>query len=193
MPSSSVAVPRVSWRRRRWLSAGRKVILAEAKPSLARKFLMAGKSGLNLTKAERPRRFLARLWRGRTRCARCCRPSARTEVQDWARGLGQSLFTGSTGRVFPEAMKASPLLRAWLARLDGRGVEHAHPLALDRLERATPSPSTRRKVPRPSRPRVTVLALGGASWARLGSDGSWTRPLARRALRSRPSQPANAG
>ncbi|MDE3121435.1 MAG: TIGR03862 family flavoprotein [Paracoccaceae bacterium] len=114
------------------------------------------------------------------------------EVQNWARGLGQKVFTGSTGRVFPVAMKASPLLRAWLARLGQMGVTlhtrwrwtgfDGHAALFD-----TPDG------PQRVEPRVTVLALGGASWARLGSDGAWAGVLAPLGVPVAPFQPANMG
>ncbi|MGE4326856.1 MAG: NAD(P)/FAD-dependent oxidoreductase, partial [Pseudodonghicola sp.] len=98
--------------------AGVPSLIAEAKPSLGRKFLMAGKSGLNLTKDEPFEPFLAAYGGSAGWLAPMLRAFGPEQVQDWVRGLGQTVFTGSTGRVFPEAMKASPLLRAWLARLD---------------------------------------------------------------------------
>jgi len=103
--------------------AGCAVTVADAKPSVGRKFLMAGKSGLNLTRDEPPEAFL----RAYAEAAPWLQPMIGAfepqAVQAWARALGQDLFTGSTGRVFPKAMKASPLLRAWLGRLDGLGVQ----------------------------------------------------------------------
>ncbi|MEY8838372.1 TIGR03862 family flavoprotein, partial [Cribrihabitans sp. XS_ASV171] len=111
---------------------------------------------------------------------------------DWARGLGQGLFTGSTGRVFPNEMKASPLLRAWLARLDVMGVERrtrwrwtgwkGSALIFD-----TPDS------PQQMTPDTTILALGGASWSRLGSDGAWGPVLAAKGVEIAPFAPANAG
>lgn len=173
-------------------STGRKVVLAEAKPTPARKFLMAGKSGLNLTKVEPPDRFQGAY----AEAADWLRPMldafGPTEVQDWARALGQEVFTGSTGRVFPVAMKASPLLRSWLSRLDGLGVElrtRWRWTGFDggRLTFATPEGV------RQVAPRVTVLALGGASWSRLGSDGAWVPWLRERGVRVAEWQPANVG
>ncbi|WP_315900516.1 TIGR03862 family flavoprotein [Maritimibacter alkaliphilus] len=169
---------------------GHRVVLAEAMPSPARKFLMAGKSGLNLTKDEPFDRVLA-AYGG---AAPVLRPMLEAfgprDVQDWAEGLGQALFTGSTGRVFPKVMKASPLLRAWLARLDGLGV------VLHRRWRWTgwgDSPRALRfdtpEGPREVTPDAVVLACGGASWARLGSDGGWAAWVAPVA----PFQPANCG
>lgn len=170
--------------------AGRKVLVCEAKSSPARKFLMAGKSGLNITKDEEFSTFLEQFdtdW---------LRPVLTDfgprEVVIFARALGQEVFTGSTGRVFPRAMKASPLLRAWLRRLETLGVElrtrwrwtgfEGEALRFD-----TPDG------PQTLTPRVTVLALGGASWARLGSDAAWVPWLAEKGVQITPFQPANMG
>ena len=100
--------------------AGRRVVICEAKPSAGRKFLMAGKSGLNVTKDEGAARFLAAYRSGWL--APMLDGFGPEAVKDWCRGLGQEVFTGSSGRVFPVAMKGSPLLRAWLARLGEAGV-----------------------------------------------------------------------
>ncbi len=172
--------------------AGRSVLVVDAKPSLGRKFLMAGKSGLNLTKAEPAERFVAAYAEAAGWLAPMLKAFGPEEVQGWARGLGQEVFTGSSGRVFPVAMKASPLLRAWLARLAGLGVEvrtrwrwvgwEGEGLAFD-------TPKGRRALA----PRVTVLALGGASWARLGLDGAWAPWLAARGVALAPFRPANMG
>ena len=148
------------------------VVIADAMPSPARKFLMAGKSGLNLTKDEPLPAFLLHYHPPAPQFIAAVSEFGPQEVKAWTNDLGQEVFTGSTGRVFPVAMKASPLLRAWLARLDERGV---------RLKRrwrwagwdgetsvfATPQGEKHIEA------KVTILALGGASWARLGSDGRW--------------------
>lgn len=170
-------------------SVGHSVTVAEAKPSPARKFLMAGKSGLNLTKAEDMDAFLAAYGAGAAPIYPILRAFGPDAVQDWARALDQPLFTGSTGRVFPNAMKASPLLRAWLARLDSLGVRiqrrwrwqgwDGGALLMD-------TPDGLRRLT----PRATVLACGGASWARLGSDGAWAAHLPGQVA---PFQPANMG
>ncbi len=166
--------------------AGLRVLVAEAKPSIGRKFLMAGKSGLNLTKDEPLPAFTAAYapdW-----LAPMLAEFGPDAVQDWARGLGQEVFTGSSGRVFPVAMKASPLLRAWAARLAGLGVEMRrrwHWLGGGRFD--TPEGEVSLA------PRVTVLALGGASWARLGSDGAWAPGLVAAGVQVAPFQPANMG
>ncbi|MBR9842495.1 MAG: FAD-binding protein, partial [Rhodobacteraceae bacterium] len=104
-------------------SAGLSVVIAEAKPSVARKFLMAGKSGLNLTKDEPFQTFMKAYHEAEPRLLPMLEAFGPSEIVAWAEGLGQEMFTGSSGRVFPRAMKASPLLRAWLGRLAAQGVE----------------------------------------------------------------------
>lgn len=168
-------------------AAGHAVTVAEARPSPARKFLMAGKSGLNLTKAEGIDAFLTTY--GAAPLHPLLRAFGPDAVQEWARGLGQPLFTGSTGRVFPVAMKASPLLRAWLARLDGLGVQIRRRWRWQGWEGEAVLMETPDGVRRLT-PRATVLACGGASWSRLGSDGAWAAHLPGRVT---PFQPANMG
>jgi uncharacterized flavoprotein (TIGR03862 family) len=171
-------------------AAGRKVVVAEAKPSPARKFLMAGKSGLNITKAEAETQFAEAFH------ADWLRPILAgfgpDAVQDWCRALGQEVFTGSSGRVFPVAMKASPLLRAWLARLSAAGVELRRGW---RWEGFAPEGLAFRHAGGAAtlHPAVTVLALGGASWSRLGSDGAWAPWLTAKGVEIAPFQPANMG
>ncbi|MEJ1997678.1 MAG: TIGR03862 family flavoprotein [Maritimibacter sp.] len=173
--------------------AGLSVVVVEAKSSVGRKLLMAGKSGLNLTKSEPAEVFQAN-YHGS--CAGLLRravgdfgPEA---VQNWAEALGQAVFTGSSGRVFPKVMKASPLLRAWLGELAGQGVE-IRPrwrwagFSGGALRFETPDGAQNLT------PAVTVLALGGASWARLGSDGAWAPWLADQGVEIAEFQPANAG
>ena len=175
------------------LSAGHAVTLAEAKPSLARKLLMAGKSGLNLTRMEEPARFLAAYGAAAPDMAPMISAFGPGDVSAWAEGLGQKTFTGSTLRLFPEVMKASPLLRAWLARLDGMGLKvrtRWRWLGWDKdggLCFDTPEGK------QSEHPDVTVLALGGASWARLGSDGVWAGHFRQAGLPVTPFAPSNAG
>lgn len=171
--------------------AGRRVLLAEAKPSPARKFLMAGKSGLNFTKDQPFAPFLAAY-----DCPERLRPMLAAfgpeEVQAFCRGLGQEVFTGSSGRVFPVAMKGSPLLRAWLARLAEMGVELRSRWRWIGFQGAAlvfDTPEGRQVL----QPGVTVLALGGASWARLGSDAAWVPWLAEKGVTIAPWKPANMG
>ncbi|WP_068298968.1 TIGR03862 family flavoprotein [Pararhodobacter sp. CCB-MM2] len=168
----------------RLLAAGCSVILAEAKPSPARKLLMAGKSGLNITKDEDFAPFLSAY----AEAADWLRPMLEAfgpaQVMDWMRAHGQTVFTGSSGRVFPEVMKASPLLRNWLADLTARGLDLRTRWRFDGAGFDTPEGRATVEA------KAVVLALGGASWARLGSDGHWAEwldvPLA-------PFQPANMG
>jgi len=172
--------------------AGLSVLVAEAKPSAGRKFLMAGKSGLNLTNAAGWDAFLPQYFEAAPRLAPILAGFDAKAVQDWARGLGQEVFTGSTGRVFPVAMKASPLLRAWLGRLGGLGVELRTRWRWvgfdgDAVRFETPEGAVS------LRPKVTVLALGGASWARLGSDGQWAEILGAEGVPLVPFQPMNVG
>lgn len=170
--------------------AGRRVVICEAKPTAGRKFLMAGKSGLNITRDQALAEFVAVYRAGWL--APALRDFGPDAVVDWCRGLGAEVFVGSSGRVFPEAMKASPLLRAWLGRLGATGVElrlrwRWEGFAGTGLRFATPQGQ------QVLRPAVTVLALGGASWARLGSDGAWVPWLQGRGVGVAAFQPANMG
>jgi hypothetical protein len=174
--------------------AGRvEVHVFDAMPSLGRKFLLAGKSGLNITHAEDFERFLGRFGVARAMLDSALRAFTPDAIRHWAAELGVETFVGSSGRVFPRGMKASPLLRAWLARLRGAGV-YLHPrhrwqgwdpagaLAFDTPEGPIQFPVA-----------ATVLALGGASWPRLGSTGGWTELLAARGVTVHPLRPANCG
>ncbi|MFC3061725.1 TIGR03862 family flavoprotein [Paenirhodobacter populi] len=169
--------------------ARHRTVLVEAKPTLARKFLMAGKSGLNLTRDQAPDTFHA-AYRGDF--GDILAGFGPAEAMDFARGLGIELFTGSTGRVFPTGMKASPMLRAWILRLTGLGVEirtrwRWTGFQGDRLTFDTPGGPVLEQA------AVTVLALGGASWPRLGSDAAWVPWLADRGIAIAPFRPANMG
>ncbi|NNE52125.1 MAG: TIGR03862 family flavoprotein [Sulfitobacter sp.] len=171
---------------------GLSVTICDAKPSVGRKFLMAGKSGLNLTKDEAFESFLGVFEEAGPTLAPILRAFDAQAVQDWVSGLGQEIFTGSTGRVFPKVMKASPLLRAWLARLAQQGVTIRTRWqwcgwSEGALRFATPEGEALLS------PKVTVLALGGASWARLGATGSWAEMLKAAGIAAHPFAPANAG
>ncbi len=152
--------------------AGKKVLVVDQKPSVGRKFLMAGKSGLNLTKDENFDQFCAAFGQAEQFLTPMLRAFGPREVQAWAGELGQEIFTGSSGRVFPKAMKASPLLRSWLARLSTKDVEINTRLKLNGLAGTTAHFEVEDGALEQSFTAV-VLALGGASWSRLGSDGSW--------------------
>ncbi|NMM45442.1 TIGR03862 family flavoprotein [Rhodospirillaceae bacterium KN72] len=174
------------------LDRGVAVDLYDAMPSLGRKFLMAGKSGLNLTHAEPLETFLTRFGAGRDWLESSLRNFDNAAVRDWAAGLGVETFVGSSGRVFPTEMKAAPLLRRWLARLRDRGLRiHVRHRwtgwgADGGLIFDTPSGPVTVSAP------ATVLALGGASWPQLGSDGAWAGWMRNRVALS-PFRPANAG
>ena len=169
---------------------GRRVLVVDAKPSPARKFLMAGKSGLNITRDEPIDPFCANIsaaW-----AAPILRDFGPNEVMNWAKKLGITLFTGSTGRVFPAEMKASPILRAWLTRLARHGVTVTTRWQWtgfdgDALRFDTPEGE------RLLTPKTTILALGGASWPKLGSDAAWVPWLAEKGVEIAPFEPANMG
>ena len=172
---------------------GAQVTVYDAMPSAGRKFLMAGRGGLNLTHGEPLPQFLARYREAMPHLTAAIEAFPPNALRDWCEALGQETFVGSSGRVFPRAFKASPLLRAWLRRLNSTGVR----LALrhrwtgwdeqGRLLFQTPDG------PHAIETRATVLALGGASWPRLGSDGAWAEILAARGVQISPLRPANSG
>lgn len=170
--------------------AGHRVTLYERMPSPARKFLLAGRGGLNLTHSEPLELFSTRYRAARPWLEPALAAFPPQALRDWADGLGADSFVGTSGRVFPRAMKASPLLRAWLRRLDGLGVSLAsghHWTGWD----ADGVLSFRDR--KPVRADATLLALGGASWPRLGSDGSWVPLLAQRGVAVSALHPANGG
>jgi uncharacterized flavoprotein (TIGR03862 family) len=170
--------------------AGLAVTVYDQMPSVGRKLLMAGRGGLNLTHAEPLPALLSRYGAARSWLEPIISDFPPEALIGWCNGLGQPTFTGSSARVFPTAMKASPLLRAWLRRLGELGVEFRvrHPWAGwntgGSLRFATPHGTVH------ADPKVTILALGGASWPRLGSDAAWTEYLPGLLA---PFQPANCG
>src|SRR6185437_5477546 len=172
---------------------GADVTVFDVMPSAGRKFLMAGRGGLNLTHSEPLSSFLARYREASTRLAPAISSFPPDRLRQWCEDLGQPTFVGSSGRVFPKSFKASPLLRAWLRRLDSQGVRFAFRhrwIGWDndnRLLLQTPDGH------RAFDARTTVLALGGASWPRLGSDGVWVELLAARGVLISPLRPANCG
>ena len=172
--------------------AGRAVLVAEAKPTVGRKLLMAGKSGLNLTKAEPAAAFAGAYTAGGAWLAPMIAGFGQAEVAAWAEGLKVATFTGSSGRVFPSEMKASPLLRAWTRRLEAAGVRFRTRWRWTGWD----GPAARFATAGGARAVVagaTVLALGGASWARLGSDGAWAAILAAEGVPLAPFRPSNVG
>ncbi len=173
-------------------AAGMRVSVLEAMPTVGRKFLMAGKSGLNLTHAEPHEMFKTRFGAAGERLEPALDAFGGDDVRQWASTLGVETFVGSSGRVFPTAMKGSPLLRAWLKRLDGQGVavltRHRWAgFAGDALLVETPEGR------QTFRFDAVVLALGGASWPRLGSDAAWVPWLEGRGVVVNAFKPANCG
>ena len=146
-------------------------------PSVGRKFLMAGRGGLNLTHSEPLERFLERYGEARTHLAPHLNTFPPDALRAWAEGLDQPTFVGSSGRVFPKALKASPLLRAWLVRLAAQGVTIRTRWTWQGWETAGALVFDTPDGPALGYPDATILALGGASWPRLGSDGAWAQPL----------------
>lgn len=172
--------------------AGWRVAIHERMPNPARKLLLAGRGGLNLTHSEPLDLFLDRYGAARERLEPAIRAFTPEDLRDWCEGLGIETFVGSSGRVFPKAMKASPLLRAWLARLSGLGVELVTRSRWTGWRGDTvtfETPEGEREVAADA----VVLALGGASWPRLGSDGSWAETLAARGVGVTALRPANSG
>jgi uncharacterized flavoprotein (TIGR03862 family) len=186
-------------------AGGASVDLFDAMPSVGRKFLLAGKGGLNLTHGEPFERFVERYGTRRSEIEPLLASFGPAELRAWAQGLGIATFVGSSGRVFPADLKAAPLLRAWLHRLRSSGVrfhmrhrwlgwavddaadDAADETADSRLRFATPLGESLVAAD------AVVLALGGASWSRLGSDGAWVEPLTARGVTIAPLQPSNCG
>ena len=176
----------------RLAGGGVRVIVHEAMPSVARKFLMAGRGGLNLTHSEPQEGFLGRYGEAAPSVSPWIDRFSPTRLIGWAEGLGQATFTGSSGRVFPRAMKASPLLRAWLGRLKDLGVEmRTRSRWTGRRDGgwvfSDPDGETVEQAD------AVVLALGGASWPRLGSDGAWADELRAAGVEVAPFRPSNVG
>jgi uncharacterized flavoprotein (TIGR03862 family) len=174
-------------------AGGARVTIYDRMPAAGRKFLLAGRGGLNLTHSEPLDTFLTRYGALSPRLREAIEAFPPDKLRAWCEGLGQETFVGSSGRVFPKSLKASPLLRAWLRRLDAAGVtfkpRHRWIGWADdgALLFETPDGVDA------ERPDATVLALGGASWPRLGSDGSFADVLARAGIAIAPLRPANAG
>lgn len=172
---------------------GAGVTVYDAMPSAGRKLLMAGRGGLNLTHSEPLPEFLKRYGEAMPQLAPAISAFPPDALRQWSEALGQPTFVGSSGRVFPKAFKASPLLRAWLRRLDSMGVQFAlrHRWTgwddNGHLSFQTPNGQSAVDI------SATVLALGGASWPRLGSDGAWVDILAAKGVSVTRLRPANCG
>ncbi len=174
--------------------AGYRVTVYDRMANPGRKFLLAGRGGLNLTHTDEPDEFMARYREASSWLWPYIEEFSPDDLRDWCDGLGEDSFAGSSGRVFPKSFKASPLLRAWLRRLDTLGVAFCARHDWQGWEsdgalrfRAANGQEVLVK------PDATLLALGGASWPKLGADGSWTRILKQNDIVVSPLQPANAG
>src|ERR1700759_2592873 len=163
-------------------AAGASVTVYDAMPSAGRKFLMAGRGGLNLTHSEPLPDFLARYREAMPHLKAAIEAFPPDALRAWCEALGQPTFVGSSGRIFPKAMKASPLLRAWLRRLDAAGVRFAFRHRWIGWGEAGGFLFATAGGPRVVKADATVLALGGASCPRLGSDGAWTVTLAAKGI-----------
>ena len=149
-----------------------RITVVDQMPTMGRKFLMAGKSGLNLTKNEPFEKFLNNFPDRSPQLISALKNFTPNDVQTWATSLGINLFTGSTGRVFPTHMKASPLLRTWLSQLDKRGVTRRHKMTAISLNNMSLLFDTEKGQEQISA-KAILFAMGGASWRRLGSDAKW--------------------
>ena len=172
---------------------GAYVVVYDAMPSAGRKFLMAGRGGLNLTHSEPAPQFLARYREAQPHLKAAIEAFPPQALREWSEALGQETFVGTSGRVFPKAFKASPLLRAWLRRLDAIGVRQTPRVRWVGWDDQGSLCFETTHGTRAIKPSATVLALGGASWPRLGSDGAWTEILAAKGVKLSSLRPANCG
>jgi uncharacterized flavoprotein (TIGR03862 family) len=171
---------------------GHAVTVYDAMPTVGRKFLLAGKSGLNITHAEDYARFVTRYGAANDRLRPVLDRMTPEAIRTWAADLGTETFVGSSGRVFPTVMKASPLLRSWLKRLEAMGV------TILTRHRWVGFEDAALKFDTPNGPKrveadATLFALGGASWPKLGSDAAWVPLLERQGVQIAPLRPANCG
>ena len=171
---------------------GLSVAIFDAKPTYGRKFLMAGKSGLNITKNENKNKFLNNYFESEKWLTPIINAFDNEAVMNWAQDLGEEIFIGSSGRVFPKSMKASPLLRSWLNRLTNKGVNFytnwkwigwRDGLAVFNTNEGE----------KQIKSKTTILAMGGASWSKLGSDGKWINILTKHGIETTAFKPSNMG
>jgi uncharacterized flavoprotein (TIGR03862 family) len=174
------------------IQGGMQVDVYDSMPSFGRKFLMAGKSGLNLTHSEPYEKFITRYGVKQKEIEAHIKKFTPDDLRTWANELGVETFVGTSGRVFPKEMKASPLLRAWLNRLQNSGVNFHPRHNWKGWENDSPifdSPEGEIKI----KPDATILALGGASWPKLGSRGEWTSWLEQAGVKIEAFRPSNCG
>ncbi len=172
---------------------GHRVTVYDQMPSMGRKFLLAGRGGLNLTHSEAPEQFLGRYGLAKNHIENSLESFDQNTLRAWCHDLGQPTFIGSSGRVFPDCFKTSPLLRSWLNRLEKQGVimrtRHKWLGFGEKGAVLFTSPNGNLEI----YPQITLLALGGASWPRMGSDGGWVNILCREGIEISPLRPANCG
>jgi len=173
--------------------AGHRVTIYEAMPTVGRKFLLAGRGGLNLTHSEPLEKFTSRYFESSNWLKPCIEDFDPQKLRNWCEELGQETFIGTSGRVFPKQMKASPLLRSWLKRLDNLGVNFCLRHSWLGFEGEDLIFSNAEKKIIKVKADATLLALGGASWPHLGSDGSWVEILSKCGVKISKLRPANCG
>ncbi|MFN3827338.1 MAG: TIGR03862 family flavoprotein [Micavibrio sp.] len=174
-------------------AAGADIHVYDRMPSPARKFLMAGRGGLNLTHSEPLSKFTTRYREAEEWLAPMIEEFSPEDLRGWCEGLGQETFVGTSGRVFPKAMKASPLLRAWLQRLGDAGVKFHFNMTWKGWDQESLSFVDKEGIVSTVKSDALLLALGGASWAKLGSDAAWVSILEDRGIKIRSFRPANCG
>ena len=171
---------------------GYKVIIYERKPTFGRKFLMAGRGGLNISHSEKLDSFIKKYGKKSSIFKKVINNFSPQNLRDWCQGLGEKTFIGSSGRIFPESFKSSPLLRAWLARLKKQNVI----FKLNHNWQGWKNNDLffhKKDEEIFTQVDVTILSLGGASWPNLGSDGSWVKILEEQGVQVSPLQPSNCG
>lgn len=173
--------------------AGHQVTIYDAMPTMGRKFLLAGRGGLNLTHSEPLEKFITRYFEASNWLAPYITAYDPQKLRKWCEELGEETFIGTSGRVFPRSMKASPLLRAWLKRLDNLGVNYRPRHLWQGFEGENLIFSDADKKILKVKPDATLLALGGASWPHLGSDGSWTDIVSKCGVKISELRPSNCG
>jgi uncharacterized flavoprotein (TIGR03862 family) len=175
------------------IQRGVKVDVYDSMPSLGRKFLMAGRGGLNLTHSEPFEQFISHYGKRKNEVEKWLKDFTPDDLREWARGLGVETFVGTSNRVFPKEMKSSPLLRAWLKRLDDAGVKfhlrHRWVGFSAQGEIKFETPEGEKTV----HADAVILSLGGGSWAKLGSDGAWVKWLEQAKVKVAALKPANCG
>ncbi len=174
-------------------ASGHRVTIYDAMPTMGRKFLLAGRGGLNLTHSEPLEKFITRYFEASNWLAPYIEAYDPQKLRKWCEQLGEETFIGTSGRIFPRSMKASPLLRAWLKRLDNLGVEYRLLHLWQEFDGENLIFSDAAKNIIKVKADATLLALGGASWPHLGSTGSWVEILSKYGVKISELRPSNCG